>query len=120
MESTYSSGVNLDFIRSIRTLSGLLMESTRSPSGVHQEYQDLIRTPDGLHQDLWLSVTYSQYVIENDSPFGNTIIILLGDFWQTCPVTVIHQGSHAQIVGASIKSSPLWSDFTIHYLHRHW
>jgi hypothetical protein len=55
-----------------------------------------------------------QHVIENDSPFGNKIIVLLGDFWQTCPVTVIHQGSHAQIVGASIKSSPLWSDFTTH------
>src|SRR5882672_2703684 len=49
-------GVNLDFIR---TLSGLLMESIRSLSGVHQEYQDFIRTPDELHQDSWGSVTYS-------------------------------------------------------------
>jgi hypothetical protein len=35
----------------------------------------------------------------NDSPFGNKIIVLLGD--------------------ASIKLSPLWSHFTIHHLHRH-
>src|ERR1700677_48763 len=74
MESTSlswsSSGVYQESIRSIRTLSGLLMESIRSPSGVHQEsirslsgvhqeYQDFIRTPDGLHQDSWGSVTYS-------------------------------------------------------------
>jgi ATP-dependent DNA helicase PIF1 len=59
-----------------------------------------------------------QHVMENDSPFGNKIIVLLGDFRQTCPV--IRRGSHAQIVDASIKSSPLWSDFTIHRLHRHW
>jgi hypothetical protein len=24
------------------------------------------------------------------------------------------------MLDASIKSSPLWSDFTIHHLHRHW
>ena len=59
-----------------------------------------------------------RHVMENDSPFGNKIIVLLGDFRQTCPV--IRRGSHAQIVDASIKSSPLWSDFTIHRLHRHW
>ena len=59
-----------------------------------------------------------QHVMENDSPFGNKIIVLLGDFRQTCPV--IRRGSHAQIVDASIKSSPLWSNFTIHCLHRHW
>jgi len=57
-----------------------------------------------------------QRVMENDSPFGDKIIILLGDFRQTCPV--IRQGSRAQIVDASIRSSPLWSEFTIHRLHR--
>ena len=59
-----------------------------------------------------------QHVMDNSSPFGNKIIVLLGDFRQTCPV--IRRGSHAQIVDASIKSSPLWSDFTIHHLYRHW
>ena len=34
------------------------MESIKSPSGVHQEYQDFIRTPDRVRQDVWLSVTY--------------------------------------------------------------
>jgi len=57
-----------------------------------------------------------QCVMENDSPFGDKIIILLGDFRQTCPV--IRRGSRAQIVDASIRSSPLWSEFTIHRLHR--
>ena len=56
-------------------------------------------------------------VMGNECPFGNKIIILLGDFRQTCPV--IRGGSRAQIVDASIKSSPLWSNFTIHHLHRH-
>jgi hypothetical protein len=27
-----------------------------------------------------------QHVMENDSPFGNKIIVLLGDLCQTCPV----------------------------------
>jgi hypothetical protein len=58
-----------------------------------------------------------RHVMGNDSPFGDKIIVLLGDFRQTCPV--IPRGSRAQIVDASIKSSPLWSHFTIHHLHRH-
>jgi hypothetical protein len=59
MESTYSSGVNLDFIRSPSGVSGLYQDSIRTPSGLHQEHQDFIRSPDGLLQDLWGSVTYS-------------------------------------------------------------
>jgi hypothetical protein len=55
--------------------------------------------------------------MKNDSPFGGKIMILLGDFRQTCPV--IRGGSRAQIVDASIKSSPLWSSFTIYRLFRH-
>jgi hypothetical protein len=57
-----------------------------------------------------------QRVMGNDNPFGDKIIILLGDFRQTCPV--IRRGSRAQIVDASIRSSPLWSEFTIYRLHR--
>ena len=41
-----------------------------------------------------------QCVMKNDSLFGGKIMILLGDFRQTCPV--IHGGSLAQIVDASI------------------
>ena len=58
-----------------------------------------------------------QHVMKNDSPFGAKIMILLGDFCQTCPV--ICGGSQAQIVDASIKSSPLWSYFTAYHLFRH-
>ena len=56
-------------------------------------------------------------VMKNDSPFGGKIMILLRDFHQTCPV--ICGGSQAQIVDASIKSSPLCSNFTIYHLFRH-
>ena len=73
MESTYSSwsqsgfyqesirslsGVHQEYQDFIRTPDGVHQESIRSLSGVHQEYQDFIRTPDGLHQDSWGSVTY--------------------------------------------------------------
>lgn len=50
-------------------------------------------------------------VMGNDLPFGGKVIILLGDFRQTCPV--IRRGSRAQIVDASIWSSSLWRHFTI-------
>lgn len=53
-------------------------------------------------------------VMECDEPFGGKVIILLGDFRQTCPV--IRGGTRAQVVNASIKSSPLWSNFVIRRL----
>lgn len=53
-------------------------------------------------------------VMENDEPFGGKIVILLGDFRQTCPV--IRRGTRAQVVNASIKSSPLWPLFTVRRL----
>lgn len=40
-------------------------------------------------------------IMGNDLPFGDKVIILLGDFRQTCPV--IRRGSRAQVVDASIK-----------------
>src|SRR5882762_7211782 len=54
------------------TLCGVHLESTWSPSGVHQDciwslpgvqtqYQEFTWTPDGVHQDPWGSVTYSFY-----------------------------------------------------------
>jgi len=50
-------------------------------------------------------------IMGNSLPFGGKIIILLGDFRQTCPV--IRGGSHTDIVDASIKSSPLWHLFKV-------
>jgi len=49
-----------------------------------------------------------------DVPFGGKVIVLLGDFRQTCPV--IQHGTRAQIVSASIRSSPLWTYFNIRQL----
>lgn len=46
-----------------------------------------------------------------ETPFGGKVIILLGDFRQTCPV--VRYGSRAQVIDASIKSSPLWPLFTV-------
>ena len=52
-----------------------------------------------------------QKVMQNSQPFGGKIIILLGDFRQTCPV--VRGGSQADIIDASIKSSPLWPLFQL-------
>jgi len=52
-----------------------------------------------------------QKVMQNSQPFGGKIIILLGDFRQTCPV--VHGGSQANIIDASIKGSPLWPLFQL-------
>jgi hypothetical protein len=49
-------------------------------------------------------------VMENDEPFGGKVVVLLGDFRQTCPV--IRRGTRAQVVDASIKSSELWPLFS--------
>lgn len=49
--------------------------------------------------------------MDNEKPFGGKIIILLGDFRQTCPV--ILYGTEADVIDASLNSSPLWSFFTI-------
>lgn len=53
-------------------------------------------------------------LMENDLPFGGKIMILVGDFRQTCPV--IRGGTRAQVVAASIRSSPLWEVFGIRRL----
>ena len=47
-------------------------------------------------------------------PFGNKVILLMGDFRQTCPV--VHWGTKAQVIDASIKSSTLWPLFKVHTL----
>ena len=49
----------------------------------------------------------------NDEPFGGKVVVLLGDFRQTCPV--VRKGSKKDAIDASIKSSPLWPLFrTVH------
>jgi ATP-dependent DNA helicase PIF1 len=55
-------------------------------------------------------------VMKKSLPFGGKVMILLGDFRQTCPV--IPRGSRAQVVDASIQASPLWSHFSILHLVR--
>jgi len=43
---------------------------------------------------------------DRNEPFGDIIFVMSGDFRQVLPV--IPQGSHADIVSASIKNSYLW------------
>lgn len=47
-------------------------------------------------------------------PFGGKTVVLLGDFRQTAPV--VRAGRKADVLRASIKSSPLWHLFTIYPL----
>ena len=47
-------------------------------------------------------------------PFGGKVIVLLGDFRQTCPV--IRKGTRAEVINASISHSAIWPKFTIHHL----
>lgn len=55
-------------------------------------------------------------VMRNDLPFGGKVVVLLGDFRQTCPV--VRNGTRRQIVDASIRSSPLWDEFLTLRLHQ--
>ncbi|OBZ77825.1 ATP-dependent DNA helicase PIF1, partial [Grifola frondosa] len=53
-------------------------------------------------------------VMADQRPFGGKVVVLLGDFRQTCPV--VPRGTRRQVIDASIKSSPLWPNFEIHRL----
>jgi ATP-dependent DNA helicase PIF1 len=53
-------------------------------------------------------------VMHSDGLFGGKVVILLGDFRQTCPV--IRKGSRAQVIDASIKSWPFWDNLKIYHL----
>ena len=53
-------------------------------------------------------------VMDSDEPFGGKVIVLLGDFRQTCPV--VRRGRKADVLDASIRTSPLWSLFRIWHL----
>jgi ATP-dependent DNA helicase PIF1 len=50
-------------------------------------------------------------VMNNNIAFGGKVVILLGDFRQTCPV--IPGGTRTEIIDVCIQSSPLWSGFQI-------
>jgi ATP-dependent DNA helicase PIF1 len=53
-------------------------------------------------------------VMQSPLPFGGKVIVLLGDFRQTCPV--IRKGTKAEVINASISHSPIWPAFAIHRL----
>ena len=53
-------------------------------------------------------------VMQSTLPFGGKVIVLLGDFRQTCPV--IRRGTKAEVINASISHSTIWSKFTIYRL----
>lgn len=53
-------------------------------------------------------------ICDPNLPFGGKIMILLGDFRQTCPV--VRRGGRAEVVDASIRTSPLFEYFTIRRL----
>ena len=55
-----------------------------------------------------------QTVMASKLLFGGKIVLLLGDFRQTCPV--IRRGTRAQVVDASIKSPPFWNQIKICHL----
>ena len=53
-------------------------------------------------------------VMGSSAPFGGKVVVLLGDFRQTCPV--VRKGTKAEIINASISHSPIWPCFAIHQL----
>ena len=55
-----------------------------------------------------------QKIMKTNEPFGGKVVLLSGDFRQTCPV--IPNGSREDIVDASIRSSYLWPTFQIYRL----
>ena len=52
-----------------------------------------------------------QKIMPSSLPFGGKVVVLLGDFRQTCPV--IHKGTKAEVINASISHSATWPNFTI-------
>ena len=53
-------------------------------------------------------------VMNVDEPFGGKIVVMLGDFRQTCPV--IPGGTKRDVLNASIKFSALWQHVTTFHL----
>jgi len=55
-------------------------------------------------------------IMNNNAPFGGKVIILLGDFRQTCPV--IPRGTKTDILNACITQCDFWPQFQINRLIR--
>jgi len=53
-------------------------------------------------------------IMQSTLLFGGKVIVLLGDFHQTCPV--VRKGTKMDVINANISQSPIWSDFNIHRL----
>lgn len=53
-------------------------------------------------------------IMRSALPFGGKVVVLLGDFRQTCPV--IRRGMKMDIINASISQSTIWSVFDIYRL----
>ena len=49
--------------------------------------------------------------MNNQTPFGGKVVILLGDFRQTCPV--VRRGTKADVLNASISRCGIWPSFQI-------
>ena len=90
-----------------------------SPIGPHDPRGELIRESSAIIWDeapmaksevLTCVEETCRRVMRNNLPFGGKVVVLLGDFRQTCPV--VRQGTRRQVVDASIRSSPLWREFT--------
>lgn len=52
--------------------------------------------------------------MDNPAPFGGKVVILLGNFWQTCPITPC--GTKADILNSCISNCSLWLQFYIAWL----
>jgi hypothetical protein len=84
---------------------------------VHLLVNECLDTPLTLWDDVQHHLAYD-FVLKNNNvvDLGLNLAldvishVLLGDFRQTCPV--IRRGSRAEVVDASIKSSPLFSHFS--------
>jgi len=50
-------------------------------------------------------------VMNNQIPFGGKVVILLGDFQQTCPV--VRRGTKADVLNVSISQCNIWPSFQI-------
>lgn len=54
--------------------------------------------------------------MRNNLPWGGKVVVLLGDFRQTCPV--VRYGTRSDVVNSSIITSPLWDHVNVRRLHQ--
>ena len=91
----------------------------------NSQLADLIRLADLViwdeapmqHRHIMEAVDRSFRDLRNpDKPFGGLTVVFGGDFQQILPV--ILKGSRAQVVGACMQRSTLWSHITVLHLHQ--